>query len=168
MLTFHIEIGRAMVLRGRCLVVALALCAASAVTGCTTPALPEGVSSVQQALCSATQQCPNGQTLSCSSSGVNCNSGQDTTGLWVDCGSGRQYCPAPSSCTCGTEGYSVFVYDAHGSTCSSARSVARTRALAQTQCTYGACNQVVSTACELDPNGGYFGEAEYYYSCMSC
>lgn len=165
--TFHVDSGRTST-RGRWrLLAVLVICAASA-TGCATSTEPEEVSSVQQALCSASQQCSNGQTISCSSSGTSCDSGQDEGGLYVDCGSGRQYCPSSPSCTCGTERYWVFVFDGHGSTCSQARSSARAKALAQTHCTYGACNQSVTTACELDPNGGFIGEAEYYYSCMSC
>jgi hypothetical protein len=172
MRTFHIDRGFSTILRLLGLLGVLVLHAAAA-AGCTSPPSSEPVARVLG--CTASQECPDGQTISCSSSGTVCTSGEDGDGLYVDCGSGPQYCPSPGGggpgggdCTCGATRYSVFVYDAHGSTCSEARSAARAQALAQGQCTYDACNESVATACELDPEGGYIGEAEYYYNCMSC
>jgi hypothetical protein len=65
-----------------------------ALAGCQDDA---ATASVAQALCTASQACPNSATISCSSAGTQCAASQDALGLYVQCdGSARIYC----SCSC--------------------------------------------------------------------
>jgi len=57
--------------------------------------------SVEQAVCNASQPCPNGATVSCSNpnSTAVCSSGIDNLGIYVQCDSNtRVYCPGGCSC----------------------------------------------------------------------
>jgi hypothetical protein len=146
---------------------AFALAALSACQG-EGEATPEAVGAVAQALCTATQQCPGGSQISCSSAGVACTANADANGLYVECDGARTYCgPVAPACTCGATKHESA--SAWGATCGSAYNKAMQYALAHSDCPDRICGNSFAVK-ECNPvssnrDDGFEAEVVVVYTC---